>query len=374
MAVPTTMADLSTTASSNSPAGSENPISTDDFHRAIQAILRHTQFKGADIASATTTNIGAATGEFVDITGTTTITGLGTIAAGIQRTVRFTGALTLTHNATSLILPTGASITTAANDRAIFRSLGSGNWICIAYQRASGEALVNTYLPLAGGTMTGDITMSASMQKWAKGADVASGTALPLITDGNYFDVTGTTTITSFNSVGVGTVIGLHFDGALTLTHNATDLILPSGANITTAAGDEALFVEYASGDYRCISYQKANGLPIANAGISAYFESSQQTITLGGSLTLAHGLGKKPILFQVIYVCTTTEGNYSVNDEVVWTTSDAGLAAGLSIVPDATNINVRYGSSAHNLINKTTGGNFLMTVANWKLVIRAWG
>ncbi|MFA7301861.1 MAG: hypothetical protein WC069_06145, partial [Candidatus Shapirobacteria bacterium] len=53
--------------------------------------------------SSGTTSIGAATGQFVDVTGTTTITSLGTATAGITRKVRFTGALTLTHNATSLI-------------------------------------------------------------------------------------------------------------------------------------------------------------------------------------------------------------------------------------------------------------------------------
>jgi hypothetical protein len=139
--IPTKMADLSITAASNSPAGSEAPISTDDFHRAIQGILRTTNAKGSDIASATTTDIGAATAEFVDVTGTTTITGLGTIAAGIVRTVRFTGALTLTHNGTSLILPSAANITTAANDTAEFRSLGSGNWLCTQYKKQTGAAL-----------------------------------------------------------------------------------------------------------------------------------------------------------------------------------------------------------------------------------------
>lgn len=112
-------------------------------------------FKGADIASATTTDIGAATGDFVDITGTTTITGLGTIAAGVERTVRFTGALTLTHNGTSLILPGAANITTAANDRAIFRSLGSGNWLCVTYVKASGAAvLVESSGVLTGGVIS----------------------------------------------------------------------------------------------------------------------------------------------------------------------------------------------------------------------------
>jgi hypothetical protein len=46
--------------------------------------------------------------------------------------------LTLTHNATSLILPGNANITTAANDRYEARSLGSGNWIVTKYQYASG--------------------------------------------------------------------------------------------------------------------------------------------------------------------------------------------------------------------------------------------
>jgi hypothetical protein len=84
---------------------------------------------------------------------------------------------------------------------------------------------------------------------------------------GNYFDVTGTTAITSIATVAVGSQIKLHFDGILTLTHHATDLILPSGANITTAAGDEAEFVEYATGDWRCTNYTKADGAAVVASG-----------------------------------------------------------------------------------------------------------
>ena len=94
--------------------------------------------KGADIASASTTDIGAATGNYVDVTGTTTITALGTVQAGTQRKVRFTGALTLTYNATSLILPGAVDITTAAGDVADFVSLGGGNWRCTAYTPIAG--------------------------------------------------------------------------------------------------------------------------------------------------------------------------------------------------------------------------------------------
>ena len=97
--------------------------------------------KGADIASATTTDIGAATGNYLHITGTTTITGLGTIQAGTRRRVVFDGALLLTHNATSLILLTGANITTVAGDSAEFESEGSGNWRMTAYARKSGASV-----------------------------------------------------------------------------------------------------------------------------------------------------------------------------------------------------------------------------------------
>lgn len=138
----------------------------------------------------------------------------------------------------------------------------------------------------------GDVTMTAATMKWAKGADVASATALPLINDGNYFDVTGTTTITSFDSLGVGSWIGLHFDGALTLTHNATDLVLPGGANITTAAGDEAIFVEYSSGDWRCVSYTRASGEPLIAGGMTV---SAAQATTSGTAIDFNSGFPANP-------------------------------------------------------------------------------
>lgn len=168
MPVPSTMADLSTTAASNSPAGTEAPNNADDHFRAAYAILRTTNAKGSDIASATTTDIGAATAEFVDVTGTTTITGLGTIAAGIVRTVRFTGALTLTHNATSLILPGSANITTANGDVAMFRSLGSGNWKCVSYIRQDGKAVVTT--------LSDDAVTASSLADSALGVAMINGT------------------------------------------------------------------------------------------------------------------------------------------------------------------------------------------------------
>ena len=125
------------------------------------------------------------------------------------------------------------------------------------------ETDLNTDRPIvAGGTGASTAQGARSNLLFAKGSDIASASALTLGTDGNYFDVTGTTTITSINTWNVGDIAILQFDGALTLTHHATNLILPGGANITTAAGDQAAFVEYASGTWRCLWYTDAGTVP----------------------------------------------------------------------------------------------------------------
>lgn len=153
---------------------------------------------GADIASAATTDLSTATGDYVNVTGTTTITGLGTTAAGTWRTVRFTGALALTYNVTSLILPGAATITTQAGDVATFRSLGSGNWQCVTYMRLAeapataantgtgGKVLANSpsisspsiSSPAFSGTASGDVSgaIPGGAITNAKLATMANGT------------------------------------------------------------------------------------------------------------------------------------------------------------------------------------------------------
>jgi hypothetical protein len=90
----------------------------------------------------------------------------------------------------------------------------------------------------------------------SKGADVNSATSpLPVLTDGNFFDVTGTSAISEIATLGVGSVIFLQFDAASSLTHHNTNLILPGATNITNAAGDVACFIEYAAGDWFLVSH-----------------------------------------------------------------------------------------------------------------------
>jgi len=113
----------------------------------------------ANLASATTTDIGAQNTSFLNITGTTTITGFGTNYNG-PRYLGFAGILTLTHSAT-LVCPGAANITTAANDSAIAIPI-SGGWQIVAYQKASGLPVSTTGLVSAGLATASGLTMSTA--------------------------------------------------------------------------------------------------------------------------------------------------------------------------------------------------------------------
>jgi len=249
--------------------------------------------KGTDTASAGTLVIDE--GGYLHVTGTTTITDIdfATAVNGRAVTVVFDGILTLTHNATTLKLPSGANIVTAAGDRACFVQDSSDNVICLWYTRADGTPLVGGTITAASTTelLTGTdtaktVTADAVAALWEKGSAVASAATLSL-GEGGYFHVTGTTTITDidFATAKNGRKAILVFDGSLTLTHNATTLLLPGGANITTAANDRACFVQDAGDNVYCAWYQRADGTALVASGFTA--ASTTETLT-GTSTTKA--------------------------------------------------------------------------------------
>lgn len=110
------------------------------------------------VASAATTSIGDVLSQNVTITGVTTITSFGTAPAGTERNISFSSALTLTYNATSLILPYGANITTGVRAAVRAVSLGGANWRVTDYQPTSAPALtagdgLSSSGSIAGGNM-----------------------------------------------------------------------------------------------------------------------------------------------------------------------------------------------------------------------------
>lgn len=193
---------------------------------------RHLDLQATAVASAATVDLNAVAGDYVHVTGTTSITALGTCSAGHQVILVFDGALTFTHNATTLILPTSANITTAAGDTALMRSEGSGNWRCIVYSRKSGELLVAaptfatsvTTPKVIGGTAVGsDATVQST-------SGVGDGTDQVLIKVGN----NGATTAATFDAAGQTLGTKVTVPAAVGGTDVGSDLVLQS----TSGVGD----------------------------------------------------------------------------------------------------------------------------------------
>ena len=136
-----------------------SPATTDTAQTisAVKTLTNKLVFaEGADIASAATTDIWAATGNTVHVTGTTTITSFGTASqAGDWRRVIFDGALTLTH-AANLNLPGAANITTAAGDSCLVYADTASQHDVLSYTRADGFSVKDgsTEVFTSSGTFT----------------------------------------------------------------------------------------------------------------------------------------------------------------------------------------------------------------------------
>ena len=114
--------------------------------------------------------------------------------------------------------------------------------------------------------------VTGMMQTGTKGGDIPSASTLVIDTDGDYFDITGTTGITAM-TVDAGRRFTLQFDGALTLTHGSS-LYLPGATNFTTEANDSLDFIATAANTVRCIGYAlKDGGSPVSSsvAGDNAF-------------------------------------------------------------------------------------------------------
>ena len=175
--------------------------------------IRHRNYQASDVASASTIDLDACTGNLVDVTGTTTITAI-TLSQGDDITVRFTGALTLTNGA-SLKLPGAANITTAAGDTAIFRGYASGVVQCMFYQRASG-------LTLASGSFTNSLASDVTL---ASAGVAQNGPIVSQGTSGKWL-VTGQVTVV--NSSAAASFTAWITDGSTTLVSTS---ISTSAAN-----------------------------------------------------------------------------------------------------------------------------------------------
>jgi hypothetical protein len=134
-------------------------------------------------------------------------------------------------------------------------------------------------------------------QSWAKGtdigdADIDGSNILTLPADGNTFNFTGTQQLDEIATVGVGTVIKIIHGSARQITHDATDMILPGGANITTVSGDVSEWTEYATGDWICTNYQRGASFPATQSyvdGKAIAFRAHKNNVDQTGIITATY-------------------------------------------------------------------------------------
>jgi len=102
-------------------------------------------------------------------------------------------------------------------------------------------------------------------------------------------------------------------------------------------------------------------------------YESSNQTITSAGLLTLAHGLGARPRFVQLALYCAVADLGWAIGDVVFVTGYDEQRTN--AVWADTTNVAVRFDSEAScfALANKGTGAASFATNTSWRLIVRAW-
>lgn len=180
------------------------------------------------VASAATTDLASGGSNLVSITGVVTITSFGSNASTTNALyfIRFTGALTLTHNATSLILPGAANITTTAGDTAIMKYEGSGNWRCIDYQFTSAPRIttIGTNLSLTSGTLSAVPAYGSIYGCYATAISGTNTTAAVTVGSGQAIDSSNTSYITCAGyswAVSNGNAIN-GYSGGTTLPNSST--------------------------------------------------------------------------------------------------------------------------------------------------------
>jgi|GEM_PF-7084853 len=298
-----------------------------------------------NVSDGATITLGAG-GSFNLITSTTAITAFtfDPSKAGRKVVVRFNTARTLTHNATSLILPGAANITTAQGDICEVEDRGSGNVRVNWYTRADGRAVVGStdgYRALAiAGTVVStdnrgviDFTTAGVTLSFTAAATLGAGFR-----------------VTVYNSAASGDIT-LDPNSTEQLDGQATRLLRP-GDKVTLVCTGTAW--KTVSGRY---SYQ-----------------TSGETVTLGGDLTKAHGLGVRPEDLMLELVCVNAEGNHATGDAIIaWSglVSNSG-SQGINVRWDATNIVINQ-SGAIYVLDKTGHTFDAITAANWAWRMKAW-
>lgn len=170
-------------------------------------------------------------------------------------------------------------------------------------------------------------------------------------------EITGVTTITSLGATAVTTNPHylLRFAGVLTLTHHAANLILPSGKNILTAAGDHALVQCIGAGQFRVLAYFRASGDALFATGYGGEATiASAATVDLGSAPALLVAISGTTTITSFGASAGTGRPVYRVRFTGVLTLTHNGASL---ILPGSANIITASGDTA--VMQYLGGGNW---------------
>jgi len=240
----------SATPGSNQPDDTDTASNLAENLRTIQAEVKEWLASAGTLDFTSSTDLSTVGSNYIAVSGTATVvTSFGILAAGIEKTLYFNAAHTLTHNATSLIIPTGANIVCAAGDVGKFVSLGSGNWRCTSYTRASGQQTAGNSTFADGSVSAPSIAFTSDTDTgfYSIGANslgvTANGTKCATFSSTNVvFSYSGD--VATFNASG-GTIPTL----ATTTTSASTSVTTPKLTNTTSDVQIECATLQFKASD-----------------------------------------------------------------------------------------------------------------------------
>lgn len=103
-------------------------------------------------------------------------------------------------------------------------------------------------------------------------------------------------------------------------------------------------------------------------------YDSSEQTITAGTTVTIPHGIGSPPRKMWCVLVCKTTDLGYGVGDEAQIPLYEDNQDYGVSLSADTTSIYATFGADGIRLMRRNAPIGALAALGatgNWRLVVR---
>lgn len=263
------------------------------------------------------------------VTGTATITSLGTTPSGIKREVVFQSAGAVITNSTAIILPNAANITVAAGDVFTFRSLGSGNWRMVgprsriaAADIADLSTVLAAYLPIAGGTLTGRVATAATTGVIANatgalgkvaviGAAGANAAYLEFARTGSFGGYLGLDTDNAWKVGGysAGAVANrLVHEGLATVNLSALNATNIGATSVTTSGGIAATGI--IAGHNQITTDGAGGGFTFSDR--TNIFSTAQWYATTGSARLFANGGAGDMITVSLVNGNTTVTGTWT--------------------------------------------------------------